>query len=67
MCIKINERIHKLNSLSDIIRSIRLGRVGWLGTSAPMKEERISYQVLVIQLNEEEHLGDPGVDGSIIL
>jgi hypothetical protein len=32
-----------------------------------MEDERCVYRVLVGKLREREHLGDPGVDGRIIL
>jgi len=32
-----------------------------------MGERRCVYRVLVVNLKERDHLGDPGVDGTIIL
>ena len=37
------------------------------GHVARMGERRCVYRVLVVNLKERDHLGDPGVDGTIIL
>ena len=39
----------------------------WAGHVAHMGERRGVYRVLVGNLYERDHLGDPGVDGRIIL
>jgi len=39
----------------------------WAGHVARMGERRGVYRVLVRKLRERDHLGDPGVDGRIIL
>jgi len=41
--------------------------VRWAGHVAHMGERRGVYRVLVGNLYERDHLGDPGVDGRIIL
>jgi hypothetical protein len=51
-----NEEIHDLYSS----RSIEKNKVCWA-------ERRGVYRVLVGNLRERNHLGDPGVDGRIIL
>jgi len=39
----------------------------WVGHVAGMGERRGIYKVLVGKLDGRDHLGDPGVDGRIIL
>jgi len=39
----------------------------WAGHVARIGERRGVYRVLVKKLRERDHLGDPGVDGGIIL
>jgi len=41
--------------------------MGWTGHVAHMGERRDVYSVLVRNLRERDHLGDPGVDGRIVL
>jgi len=46
---------------------IKLRRMRWEGHVACMGERRGAYRVLVGNLRERDHLGDPGIDGRIIL
>jgi len=39
----------------------------WAGHAAQSGERRTVYRVLVGQSDGKDHLGDPGVDGRIIL
>ena len=41
--------------------------MGWVGHVARMRERRGVYKVLVGKAEAKNHLGDPGVDGRIIL
>jgi len=41
--------------------------IRWAGHVASMVERREVYRVLVGKLRVREHLGDPGIDGRIIL
>jgi hypothetical protein len=52
---------------SDIIRVIKSRRMRWAGNVACMGEKRGAYRILVGNLTEGDHLGDPGVDRRIIL
>ena len=63
-------RYEELNDLScspNLIGVIKLRRVRWVGHIACVGESRGVYRVLVGYLRGREHLGDPGIDGRIIL
>jgi hypothetical protein len=62
-----NEELNDLYSLSNIVRVLKSGRMGWAGHVVCMGERRGVYRVLVGILKERDHLGDPGVDGRMIL
>ena len=49
------------------MRVIKSRRMRWAGHVAPMGERRGVYRVLVGKPEGKNHLGDPGVDGKIIL
>jgi hypothetical protein len=51
----------------DIIRVIKSRRMRWAGHVARIWEKRGAYRILVGRPEEGDHLGDPGVDGKIIL
>jgi hypothetical protein len=62
-----SEEINDLHSSLNIVRVIKLRRMRWVGHVAHMVERRGVFRVLVGKLRERDHLGDPGVDGRIIL
>jgi len=62
-----NEELNDLNSSPNIVRVIQSRRVRWEGHVAHMGERRDVYTVLVGKPEEKSSLGEPGVDGRIIL
>jgi hypothetical protein len=62
-----NEELNNLYSSPNTVRVIKLRRVRWARHVARMGEGRGVYRVLVGNLREGDNLGDPGVDGRIIL
>jgi len=62
-----NEELNYLYCSPNIVRVIKLRRVRWVGHVARMGEGRDVFRVLVGKPRVREHLGDPGVDGRIIL
>ena len=50
-----------------IIQAIKSRRMTMVGHVARMRERKSAYRVLVGSLRERDHLGDPEVDGSVIL
>ena len=61
-----NEELNDLYSSPNTAWVIK-SRMGWAGHVARMREIRGVYRVLVGDLRERGHLGDPRVDGRIIL
>jgi len=62
-----NEEFNDLHSSLNIVRLIKSRRMGWgWACSAYGREER-RIQNFGGKLRERDHLGDPGVDGTIIL
>ena len=61
-----NEQLN-LYSSPNIFRVIKLRRMRWAGHVARMGERRGVYRVFVGKPEGKNHLGDPGVDGRIIL
>jgi hypothetical protein len=57
------EELNDLHSSPNIVRVIKSRKMSWAGHVGRMGERRGLYWVLVV----EDHLGDPGVDGRIIL
>jgi hypothetical protein len=51
----------------NIVRVIKLRRMRWAGHVALMGEGRGVYKILVGKTEGRRPLGDPGVDGRIIL
>jgi len=62
-----NEELNDLYSLPNIVRVIKSRRMRWAGHVARMGERRGVYRVLWGNMRERDNLGDPGVDGRIIL
>jgi len=61
------ELLNDLHSLPNIFRVIKSRRVRWAGHVASMGITRGVFRVLVGKSEERDYLGDPGVDGRIIL
>jgi len=62
-----SEELNDLYCSSNIVRVIKSRRMRWAGHVARMGERRGVYRVLVVKPEEKSHLGEPGVDGRIIL
>jgi hypothetical protein len=62
-----NKELNYLYSSPKIVWVIKSRRMRWAGHIARMGERRGVHGVLVGKLRESDHLGDPGVDGIIIL
>jgi hypothetical protein len=62
-----NKELNDLYSLPNIGQVINSRRMRWAGHAARMGERRGVYRVLVENLWARDHLGDPGLDGRIIL
>ena len=61
------EELNDLYSWPCIVRVIKSRRMRWAGHVARMGERRGVCRVLVGKPRDVDHLGDPGVDGRIIL
>jgi hypothetical protein len=59
--------LNDLYSPPNIIRVIKSRRMRWAGHVARMGKKRGAYRILMGILEGRHHLGDPGVDGRIIL
>ena len=62
-----NEELSDLYSSPNIVRVKKIEKIEMGGACSAYGERRDVYRVLVENLNERDHLGDPGVDGRIIL
>src|SRR5215510_5829237 len=62
-----NQELHYLYTSTNIVRVIKSRRMRWAGHVMRMGEERGLYSVLVGNVRERDHWGDPGIDGRIIL
>ena len=62
-----NEEPNDLHSSPNIVRVIKSRRMRRAGHVARMGERRGVYRVLVGKPEGKNHLGDPGIDGKIIL
>jgi hypothetical protein len=54
-----NEELHKLFSLLNIIRMIKLRRMRWAGNIACMEEKKNAYRVLLRRQDRKAPLGRP--------
>jgi len=61
------EEVNDLYCSPNILRVIKSRRMRWSGHVARMGERRGLYSVLMGKSEGKDHLGDPGVDGKIIL
>ena len=62
-----NEELSDLYPLPNTVRVVKSRRMRWAGHVARMGEGRGVHRVLVENLRERHHWGDPNVDGRIIL
>ena len=62
-----NEELSHLYSLPNIVRVVKSRRMRWAGHVARMAEGRGVHRVLVGKPEGKRTLGDPDVDGRIIL
>jgi len=62
-----NEGLNDLYSSRNVVQVIKSRRMRWASHVARMGEGRGVYRVLMVKPEGKYHLGDPGVDGSIIL
>ena len=62
-----NEELSDLYSLPNIVRVVKSRRMRWAGHVARMGKARGVHRVLVGKPEEKRTLGDPDVDGRIIL
>ena len=62
-----NEELSDLYSLPNIVQVVKSRRRRWAGHVARMGEGSCVHRVLVGNLRERDHRGDPDVDGRIIL
>jgi hypothetical protein len=62
-----NEELNDLYSSPNIIRVIKWRRMGWAGHVARRGKREVHTGFWWGGLREGDHLGDPGVDGKIIL
>jgi hypothetical protein len=62
-----NEELNDLYPSPNIIRVIKSRRMRWAGHGARMEKREVHTGFWWGDLREGDHLGDPGVDGRIIL
>jgi len=62
-----NEELSDLYSLPNIVRVVKSRRMRWARHVARMGEGRGVHRVLVRNLRERDHWGDPDADGRVIL
>jgi hypothetical protein len=67
-CRKLhNEELNDLHSSHNIVRVIKSRGIRWVGHIASLREKRGVYRVMLGEPEERNRLGDPGVEGRIIL
>jgi len=62
-----NEELNDLYSSPSVVRAIKSRRIRWSGHVARMGGREAYTGFWWGNLRERDHLGDPGVDGRIIL
>jgi hypothetical protein len=62
-----NEELNDLYYSPNNIRVLKWRRMRWAGHVASTENRRGAYRILVGNLGERDHFGDPGVEGRIIL
>jgi len=62
-----NEEQNNLCSTSKLVRVIKSRRMIWAEHVALLGEKRGAYRLLWENVRERDHLGDPGIDGRMIL
>jgi hypothetical protein len=62
-----NEELNDLYSSPNIIRVIKSRRMRWAGNVARMGEREVHAGFWWGNLRKGDHLGDPGINGRIIL
>ena len=62
-----NRELNDLYSSPNIVRVIKSTIMRWAGHVAPMGEKEVHTGFWWGNLRERDHLGDPGVDGRIII
>jgi len=63
----VNEELNDLYSLPNIVRVVKLRRMRWAGHVARMGRRETYTGFWWGNMRERDRLGDPGVDGKIIL
>jgi len=64
---RYNEKLKDLYSPPNTVQVIKSRRMRWAGHVAHMGFKRGIYRVLVAKPEGKKHLGEPGIDGRIIL
>jgi hypothetical protein len=67
ICSNATGELNDLYYSPNIFRVIKSRRMGWAWHVALMGNRRGVFRVLVGNLRERSHLGDPGVDGRMIV
>ena len=62
-----NEELNDLYSSPNIVRVIKKGRMRWVGYVARMVRGEVYTEFWWGNLRERDHLGDPRIDGMIIV